>query len=129
MKDNNEKKLTSARVNRKHELQMYIAWKSLPTFLRGQPTPVLEKMGINDPVVISLLKLKTQTDFARQYNIKDLGTLTDWNKIIQEEGLLEEINGWARTLTPNVGLALYKNVTKNGRSHEVRAWFELIENK
>ena len=129
MKENNEKKLTSARVNRKHELQMYIAWKSLPTFLRGRPTPVLEKMGINDPVVVSLLKLKTQTDFARQYNIKDLGTLTDWNKIIQEEGLLEEINGWARTLTPNVVLALYKNVTKNGRAHEVRAWFELIENK
>ena len=60
--------------------------------------------------------------------MRDLGTLTDWNKRIVEEGLLEDIYTWARQLTPNVVLALYKNITKNGRAHEVRAWFELIEN-
>jgi len=129
MTSSNEKKPTSAGIYRKQDFEAYVTWKSLPTFLRGQPEPVLLKMGIDDPVVFSLLKLKTQKDFAKEYNIKDLGTLTDWNKIIKEEGLLDDIYGWARMLTPNVVMALYKNVTKHGRAHEVRAWFELLENK
>jgi hypothetical protein len=57
-----------------------------------------------------------------------MGTLTDWNKRIEKEGLLTSINSWARSLTPNVVLALYKNVSKNGKAQEVRAWFEIIEN-
>lgn len=62
-------------------------------FLRGQPEPVLQKMGMDDPEVFELLKIKTQTEFAEQYGIKDLGTLTDWNKIIHKEGLLGDIYG------------------------------------
>ena len=126
--NSNEKRITNTGVYLKQEFTSYIKWKSLPTFLRGQPEPVLIKMGINDPEVFELLKIKTQTEFAEKYGVRDLGTLTDWNKRIVEEGLLEDIYGWARQLTPNVVLALYKNVTKNGRAHEVRAWFELIEN-
>lgn len=78
-------------------------------------------MGFTDPEVFVLLKIKTQTEFAKQYGIRDLGTLTDWNRKIIENGMLDGIYSWARDLTPNVVLALYKNVTKNGRAHEVRA--------
>jgi hypothetical protein len=63
-----------------------------------------------------------------RYNIKDLGTLTDWNKRIEKEGLINSINTWARNLTPNVVLALYKNVSKNGKGRDVKVWFEIIEN-
>jgi len=126
--NNNDKNLTSAGVHLKQEFNSYIKWRSLPVFLRGQPEPVLQKMGIDDPEVFELLKTRTQTEFAKKYGIRDLGTLSDWNKIIQKEGLMENIYEWARQLTPNVVLALYKNVAKNGRAHEVRAWFELIEN-
>ena len=115
-------------VYRKQEFDAYVVWKSLPSFLRGQPTVVLNKMGIDDELTIELLTIKNQTKFAKKFNIKDLGTLTDWNKKISEEGLLNNIYDWARQLTPNVVMSLYKNITKNGRAHEVRAWFELIEN-
>jgi len=127
-RNNYEKRIIDIGVYRKQEFEAYLKWKSLPVFLRDKPESILQKMGIDDPEVFALLKIKTQTEFAKQYNIKDLGTLTDWNKIIQREGLLKDIYSWARLLTPNVVLALYKNITKNGRAHEVRAWFELIEN-
>lgn len=115
-------------VYRKQDFAAYVTWKSLPTFLRGQPDAVLRKMGIDDDITIELLQIKTQKDFATRYNVKDLGTLTDWNKRIEDEGLLEHTYTWARKLTPNVVLALYKNVTKYGKSKEVKTWFEIIEN-
>jgi hypothetical protein len=122
----NEKRNTG--VYRKQDFTAYVTWKSLPTFLRGQPEAVLRKMGIDDELAIELLQLKTQKDFAAKYEVKDLGTLTDWNKRIENDSLLEHTNTWARKLTPNVVLALYKNATKNGKAKEVKTWFELIEN-
>jgi hypothetical protein len=115
-------------VYRKQDFNSYVLWKSLPSFLKGQPKAVLEKFGIIDEATLSLLEIKNQTDFASRFGIKDLGTLTDWNKRIEKEGLITSINSWARNLTPNVVLALYKNVSKNGKAQEVRAWFEIIEN-
>ena len=115
-------------VYRKQEFDSYMIWKSLPSILKGQPKIVLEKMGIQEDVTLELLEIKTQTEFAKRFGIKDLGTLTDWNKKIEKDGLITSIHSWARGLTPNVVMALYKNVTKNGKAQEVRAWFELIEN-
>lgn len=115
-------------VYRKQDFNSYVLWKSLPSFLKGQPKAVLEKFGIIDEATLSLLEIKNQTDFATTFGIKDLGTLTDWNKRIEKEGLITSINSWARNLTPNVVLALYKNVSKNGKAQEVRTWFEIIEN-
>ena len=126
--ENNEKRISSENVYRKQEFALYVKWKSLPVFLRNKPREVLTKFGFDDEEIFELLKIKNQTEFAKQYGIKDLGTLTDWNKIIEKEGLIGDIYNWARTLTPNVVMALYKNISKNGRAHEVRAWFELIEN-
>lgn len=114
-------------VYKTQDFSSYVLWKSLPSFLKGQPRAVLEKFGISDEAMLQLLEIKTQTEFAHKFGVKDLGTLTDWNKRIEKEGLLTSINSWARNLTPNVVFALYKNVSKNGRAHEVRAWFELIE--
>ena len=127
MKQLRNEKLNSG-VYRKQDFATYVTWKSLPTFLRGQPETVLRKMGIDDDMAIELLQIKTQKDFAERFGVKDPGTLTDWNKRIEDEGLVEHINTWARKLTPNVVLALYKNVTKNGNAKEVKTWFELIEN-
>jgi hypothetical protein len=57
------------------------------------------------------------------------GTLSDWNKRLEKDGLTKDLNAWARKLTPNVMFALYKNIIKSGRAHEVRAWFEIVENQ
>ena len=115
-------------VYRKQDFNSYVLWKSLPSFLKGQPKVMLEKFGIADDITIELLSIKTQGEFATKFGIKDPGTLTDWNKRIEKEGLLTSINSWARSLTPNVVLALYKNASKHGKAQEVRAWFEIIEN-
>jgi hypothetical protein len=115
-------------VYKKQDFDTYVLWKSLPSFLRGQPRVVLEKFGLTDDLVLELLQIKTQTEFSVKFGIKDLGTLTDWNKRIDKDGLINPLNSWARKLTPNVVFALYKNITKNGRAHEVRAWYEIIEN-
>lgn len=115
-------------VYRKQDFNSYVLWKSLPSFLKGQPKIMLEKFGIADDITVELLSIKTQGEFAAKFGIKDPGTLTDWNKRIEKEGLLTSINSWARSLTPNVVLALYKNASKNGKAQEVRAWFEIIEN-
>jgi hypothetical protein len=72
-----EQKKNSRGVYRKQEFDTYILWKSLPSFLRGQSQAVLNKMGMDDEITIKLLQIKNQTEFAKHFGIKDLGTLTD----------------------------------------------------
>ena len=83
---------------------------------------------VDDELAMSLLEIKNQTEFAKRFGIKDLGTLTEWNKKIEKEGgLLKHINSWARKLTPNVVSALYREATKTGKAAEVKAWMEIVE--
>ena len=114
-------------VYKTQDFESYTMWKAMPSILRGQPRQVLEKFGIDDEVAVSLLEIKTQTEFAKRFEIKDLATLTDWNKKIEKDGLIPGINAWARKLTPNVLLSLYKAITKDGKASEVKAWYEIVE--
>jgi hypothetical protein len=115
-------------VYKKQEFEAYVLWRSMPAIFRGQPRHVIEKFGIDDDLAISLLDIKSQTEFAKRYGIKDLGTLSAWNKRIEENGgLLKNVNSWAKRLTPNVISALYREVTKTGKAAEVKAWMEIIE--
>jgi len=116
----------SKRPYKNQTYETYALWKSLPSFLKGQPRAHLEKFGIDEEITFELLKTKNQAQFSKEYNI-DVGTLTDWNKRLEKDGSTRDLNSWARKLTPNVVFALYKNITKNGRAQEVRAWYELIE--
>lgn len=125
MNDETEKR---SGVYKKQDFDSYVLWKSLPSILRGQPRQMLEKFGIDDEIAIGLLEIKTQAEFAKRFDIKDPNTLSDWNKKIEKEGLIaDNINAWAKKLTSNVILALYKNIIKNGRASEVKAWYEIIE--
>jgi hypothetical protein len=115
-------------VYKKQEFEAYVLWRSMPSILRGQPKHVIEKLGIDDEVAMSLLDIKNQTDFAKRFGIKDLGTLSAWNKKIDEDGgLMKSINMWAKRLTPNVISALYREATKTGKAAEVKAWIEIVE--
>lgn len=127
MEDVSKENIRKTGVYKTQDYESYALWKSLPSFLKGQPRLVLEKFGINEDLVFELLEIKTQAEFARRFNIKDQGTLTDWNKRLEKDGLSEHMYSWARKLTPNVIFALYKNISKNGRAQEVRAWNEIVE--
>lgn len=120
----NEKR---SKVYKTQDFESYALWKSLPSFLRGQSRQVIERFGIDEEVVISLLEIKTQRQFAERFGIKDPATLTDWNKRLEKEGTIDRVHDWARKLTPNVIFALYRNASKNGKAHEVRAWIEIVE--
>ena len=118
----------SIRVYKKREFESYMLWLAMPSILRGQPKHVIEKLGIDDEIAMSLLEIKNQTEFARRFGIKDLGTLSEWNKKIEERGgLMRNISAWARRLTPNVISALYREATKTGKAAEVKAWMEIVE--
>ena len=115
-------------VYKKQEFETYVLWRSMPSILRGQPRHVIEKLGIDDDLCLALLEIRNQTEFAEKFGIKDLGTLSAWNKRIEEMGgLMQNINAWAKRLTPNVISALYREATKTGRAAEVKAWMEIIE--
>lgn len=115
-------------VYKKQEFESYVLWLSMPAILRGQPRHVIEKFGIDDELAMSLLEIKTQKEFAHRFGIKDLGTLSAWNKKIEEQGgLIRMASSWAKRLTPNVLSALYREATKTGKAAEVRAWFEIVE--
>lgn len=115
-------------VYKKREFESYVLWRSMPSILRGQPQHVIEKLGIDDELAMSLLDIKNQTEFAERFGIKDLGTLSEWNKKIEESGgLMKTIHLWAKRLTPNVVSALYREATKTGRAAEVKAWMEIVE--
>ena len=63
---------------KKQVYETYALWKSLPSFLKGQPRVALEKFGIEEETMFELLSVKTQLDFSKKYEV-DTGTLTDWN--------------------------------------------------
>jgi hypothetical protein len=115
-------------VYKRQEFESYVLWRSMPSILRGQPRHVIEKLGIDDELAMSLLDIKNQTEFAKRFGIRDLGTLTEWNKRIEQNGgLMKDIVCWAKKLTPNVISALYREATKSGRAAEIKAWMEIVE--
>lgn len=128
MENEEDEKSETLNVYKRQEFESYVLWRSMPSILRGQPRHVVEKLGIDDELAMSLLEIKNQTEFANKFGIKDLGTLSEWNKRIEKSGgLMKSIHCWAKRLTPNVVSALYREVTKTGRAAEVKAWMEIIE--
>jgi len=90
---------------------------------------MLDNLGIDQKTYRLLYSIKTQTGFAKRFGIKDLGTLTDWNKKIEEEGLVLENYIWAKELTPNILYALYLKAIKHGRAAEAKVWFKYVEDR
>jgi len=80
---------TNAKKNvyKEKEFQTYVLWKSLPAFFRGMQKKELQSYGFTDPLILKIVTIKNQTSFANKFNIKDLGTLTDWNNRIKNNNL------------------------------------------
>ena len=74
-------------VHKEKEFGIYLLWKSLPAHARGMKKSELIALGLTDPLLQRIIKIKSQTEFAKHFSIKDLGTLTDWNARIKREDL------------------------------------------
>lgn len=114
------------KVHKEKEFRAYILWSSLPPIFKNKPLSVLEKYGITDPLAIELLAIPNQKEFARKFGIRDLGTLTDWNRKIREGNLLKKSYGWAQNLTKNVYGVFYEKLMREGTADQVRLWFEIF---
>jgi hypothetical protein len=75
------------RVYKEKEFEMYLLWKSTPTYFKGMTNEQLVSHGFSDPILKKIIKIKNQSEFAKVFNIKDLGTLTDWNHKIEKNNL------------------------------------------
>lgn len=72
------------KVYKEKEFNIYVLWKFLPAHLKGMQKNDLKLSGYDDPLISKIIKIKNQTEFANYFHIKDLGTLTDWNKRIKD---------------------------------------------
>ncbi len=72
-----------------------------------------------------LLKLHSQTQFARRYEVEN-STLTKWNKIIEGTGMLSGTRKFASKLTSNVLLSLYRNIMETGDPRAVSLWLRVV---
>ncbi len=74
-------------VYKEKEFEMYTLWKSMPAYFRGMKKEQLHSHGFTDPLVMKIATIQSQTEFAKKFRIKDLGTLTDWNNKIKNNKL------------------------------------------
>ncbi len=110
------------------DFRSYIMWKSLPTLLRNESDEILKKLGLEDPIVIKLIRIKSQAEFCKEFNIGTPGTLTAWNKRIEDEPVLvDERKKWMKKLTGNVMMAVYRSVLKDGDRSRAELWIQYCE--
>ena len=66
-------------------------------------------------------------DFAEKYDLS-LDTLTDWQK---KKGFWKavgkEVRKWTKDKTPNVLLALYNKIVRDGNAAESKLWLQYVE--
>lgn len=127
MDDSNAKKLTK-RPYRNAEYIAYKYWVSLPDFIKGSPpSALLFKYDIHDPLLLRLLPIGTQTEFAREFEIKDLGTLTDWNERIQKEGGVNRNDAVVNHAMREALGALYVRLIRYGRAKDFKLFMYYVE--
>jgi hypothetical protein len=118
-----------SRAYKEKEFEAYVLWRSFSLVFKNKPISFLENYGVTDPLEIELLSIGTQQEFAERFGIRDLGTLTDWNKRIEKENLLPKPYEWAAPLTKNVIAALYLAILKDAKPDRVKLWFEIMGEK
>jgi len=114
-------------VYKEHEFNTYVFWKSLPTFILKLSPDKLESYGFDEELVLPLLGIKTQKQFAEKFDLHET-TLVQWNKRIEKDNLLNNSSrDWGKELTKNVVTSLYQKILKDGGASEIKLWLQYIE--
>lgn len=79
--------IAKSHAYKEKEFGIYVLWKFLPAHIRSMKKNELSALGLSDPLIFRVIKIKNQTEFAKQFGVKDLGTLTDWNKKIRSKNI------------------------------------------
>ena len=115
---------------------VFCLWKSLPPFLIKPSKIILkqdtvqqfyEKMGIDDERMLSLLKIKTQNQFAKKFGVC-IETLSDWNKRIYDEGRddFSDTRRMFNKMTKNVMLAHYNKAIRKFDPYTGELWYKVV---
>ena len=95
-------------ANYMREFELYAIWKSLPPILKGEtPADLEKKYFIDDEVIIELLQIRTQRQFADHFKLHE-NTTTRWNSRLKERDLFADIREWTNKLLKNVMLSTYR---------------------
>lgn len=112
---------------REQEYWAYVYWKSLPAMLRKLSVVQLTDMGFN-PDMISMMQIKTNTDFAAQFGVSR-DSLTAWKQ-------LERFPNDVRRMIDNSIVSTYKSAVdhkftlmtlQHGDAPRVKLWKQIYE--
>jgi len=110
---------------RQKEFEFYRVWRNMSPLLKIQSDESLIAAGIEE-WMIEIIKLENQNAFAEKFKVnKD--TLTIWNKELDEDQF-EDRFAWAKHLTKNMLMALYRSALKKASAEQIKIWFQLVEN-
>src|SRR3990167_10097273 len=101
-------------IRKKFEFRTFVIWSAMPRTLATQPANVMQALGIGDQEALELLAIKNKKEFAIRYKV-DEHTLIDWEKVIDEDGMLaQERQKFAKKLIANGVMAVYRKFLIEG---------------
>ncbi len=114
-------------IQRIKEFETFAEWLALSPLLKLLSEEQLTKIGVDDPREIELLKIKTQTEFAKKFKLS-IDTLTDWKKRSELWELVDKyLEDWGAKKTPSVILGLYRKAVSEGDAPRVKLWLEYFK--
>ena len=109
------------------EYATYRYWSYLPSLIRGLSKEELMRVyKVDDLRLLAIAPIRTQTEFAAKFGIKDLGTLTDWNQRIQSDGP-PPTNPALRHVMREALAALYLRLIIHGRAKDFKMFAAYVE--
>lgn len=115
---------TDFQPRNKREFEYYKSWRMASPLASNQSDETLVNMGF-DAEAIEILKIRNQKEFAEKFGVHEM-TLSDWNKII-DENKAEDRFDWAKKLSKNMLMAMYRSALKKGGADQIMTWFRIVE--
>ena len=107
--------------------ETYCLWRSLPRQYCNFTDEALEKVGITDPEIVILIKLKNTTAFAKKFGVSG-STVYSWDKTEAfDKKVKDNWKKWAKRLTPNLVGKLYTKALEEGDIAAIKLWKEWVE--
>jgi hypothetical protein len=114
---------------KEQDYEMFILWKSLPSLIRGKPKEELQRAwGFHDEVILELLQIKTNVEFAKKFNIKGPNTLTEWQKLPDyQDRVSASWKSWMKKATPDVNASFIRKTIQEGDAPRFKLFHQIAE--
>lgn len=120
--------------NKSDIYESFKVWESMPAVAKklirdSADEKQLSREGLTeeDLQVFELAHIRTRTEFSEKFGV-DPDTLTAWGKkLYQDNEHVQAINEWAKRLSKNVYMALYRSAVRKGDAREVKLWAQTVD--